>query len=349
MLGLAVAGVSAQYSQLGAMIHSMVSADNGALPSSLLYEVNSWGPIAVNAAATILLGPVAYLGFSALNRPHAHRLSAVYLLICSSLLIPVRHGLPLAAVLIGVALTALWFDSRFMAGTTGSGTAEGIVSRVLLLLPVGILITRAAFYSQSVLFVGLISILVGLLSFEMLPRFVKENAARTRLQAFTTAPIVVGWFVIAFQYLPTVSRVIPPVFTWLPLSLILIGLSWRTFGAGITYRKAASLLAGMALLGQLTTQPNVLMSFLCLVFSLGMVMAGFRYQERVVFSTGLVGAIFALGYHLRFAVQLYAYSPWGLLAGMGVLILLTASYMEKHAARVFGRLVLFREEIKGWR
>jgi hypothetical protein len=47
-------------------------------------------------------------------------------------------------------------------------------------------------------------------------------------------------------------------------------------------------------------------------------------------------------------MELYAYNPWGLLAAMGIVILLTASYMEKHAARLFGRLVLLREELKGW-
>ncbi|MEK7299811.1 MAG: hypothetical protein AAB072_01820, partial [Nitrospirota bacterium] len=42
LLGLAVAGIAAQCSQLGAMIHSMVSADNGSLPGALLYEAAGW-------------------------------------------------------------------------------------------------------------------------------------------------------------------------------------------------------------------------------------------------------------------------------------------------------------------
>ncbi|MEQ1795983.1 MAG: hypothetical protein ABL970_17535, partial [Nitrospira sp.] len=83
--------------------------------------------------------------------------------------------------------------------------------------------------------------------------------------------------------------------------------------------------------------------------SMFMVLAGFRYQERVVFSTGIIGVIFGMGYHLRFAVQLYAQSPWALLAATGIVILLSASYLEKHATRMFGRLVLLREEIRAWK
>jgi hypothetical protein len=348
LLGLAIVGIAAQFSQLGAMIHSLVSVENGALPRSLLFEVESWAPIAVNTAALLVLIPVAYLGFSALNRPQAHRLTVVYLIACSSLLIPVRHGVMLTTVIMGVILLALWLDARFIAGTTNGGTAEGIVSRVLPLLPVGILMARSAFYPQSALFLGLTAILVGLLCFEMLPKFVKDDAVRTRLQALTCAPILIGWFILTFQYLPTVFRATPPIFTWLPLSVLFAALSVRACGGAPIYRKAAALLAALAWAEQLTTQPTLLTSVLCLAFSIGLVLAGFLYQERVLFVTGLVGALFALAYHVHFAMELYAYNPWGLLAAMGIVTLLTASYLEKHAAHLFGRLVLLREELKGW-
>ncbi len=352
LLGLAVAGIAAQCSQLGAMIHSMLSADNGSLPGALLYEAAGWSQIAVSGAATLLfLGPVALLGFSALNRPQARLLTGAYLLACSSLLIPVRHGLPVTMVLIAVALLALWIDSRFISGTTGGGTSEGIISRLLLLLPTGLVAARTAFYPQSDLFLGVTSMLIGMLLFEMLPRLMKEDAERTRLQAFSTVPILLGWCVIAFQYIPSAWNMMAagPLITLLPLSMLLTGLSFRSFGGGAAYRKAASLLTLIALLSQLGTEATLLSSFLCVALSMFMVLAGFRYQERVVFSTGIVGVIFGMSYHLRFAVQLYAQSPWALLAATGIVILLSASYLEKHATRMFGRLALLREEIKAWK
>ena len=352
LLGLAVAGIAAQCSQLGAMIHSMVSMDNGTLPNALLYEAAGWGQIALSGTATILLlGPVAYLGFSALNRPQARTLAVAYLLACSSLLIPVRHGLPVTMVLIAVALLALWIDSRFIANTTVGSTGDGIVSRLLLFLPVGIVAARTAFYPQSDLFLGVISMLVGILLFEMLPRLMKEDAERMRMQAFSTAPIVLGWCVIAFLYVPTAFNmaVAGPLVTLLPLSAMLTGLSLRSFGGGASYRKVASLLTLIALLSQLSTEATLLSSFLCVALSIFMMLAGFRYQERVVFSSGVIGLIFGMGYHLRFAMQLYAQSPWALLAATGILILLSASYLEKHATRMFGRLVLMREEMKAWK
>lgn len=352
LLGLAVAGIAAQCSQLGAMIHSMVSMDNGTLPNALLYEAAGWGQIALSGTATILLlGPVAYLGFSALNRPQARTLAVAYLLACSSLLIPVRHGLPVTMVLIAVALLALWIDSRFIANTTVGSTGDGIVSRLLLFLPVGIVAARTAFYPQSDLFLGVTSMLVGILLFEMLPRLMKEDAERMRMQAFSTAPIVLGWCVIAFLYVPTAFNmaVAGPLVTLLPLSAMLTGLSLRSFGGGASYRKVASLLTLIALLSQLSTEATLLSSFLCVALSIFMMLAGFRYQERVVFSSGVIGLIFGMGYHLRFAMQLYAQSPWALLAATGILILLSASYLEKHATRMFGRLVLMREEMKAWK
>ena len=352
LLGLAVAGIAAQCSQLGAMIHSMVSADNGSLPGSLLYEAAGWGQIAISGAATIvLLGPVAYLGFSALNRPQARTLTTAYLLACGSLLIPVRHGMPVTTVLLAVALLALWVDSHFIASTTEGSTGEGIISRLLLLLPAAIVAARTAFYPQSDLFLGVTGMLVGMLLFKMLPRLMKEEAEQTRIQAFSTVPIALGWCIIAFQYLPAAFNltVAGPLITLLPLSVMLTGLSLRSFGGGQAYRKAAALLTLIALLSQLGSEATLLSSFFCVTLSLFMVLAGFRSQERVVFSTGIVGLIFGMGYHLRFAVQLYAQSPWALLAATGIAILLSASYLEKHATRMFGRLVLLREEIKAWK
>lgn len=351
LLGLAVAGIAAQCSQLGAMIHSMVSADNGRLPGALLYDAAGWGQIALNGSATfLLLGPVAFLGFSALNRPQARPLTGAYLLACSGLLIPVRHGLPVTAVLIAVAMLALWIDSRFIAGTTVGGTGEGIIGRLLLLLPAGIVAARTAFYPQSDLFVGMTGMLIGALFFEMLPRFVKEEPKKTRIQAFCTAPMALGWSVIAFQYFPTIftSQTAAPLMTLLPFSALLTVLSLRSSGGGAYYRKAASLLTLISLLSQLGTQATLLSSFLCVALSTVMVVAGFRYQEHVLFSTGVVGLIFGMGYHLRFAARLYAQSPWALLAATGILILLSASYLEKHATRMFGRLVLLKEEMKTW-
>ena len=39
LLGLAVAGTAAQFSQVGAMIHSLLSIDNGTLPNALLLSL----------------------------------------------------------------------------------------------------------------------------------------------------------------------------------------------------------------------------------------------------------------------------------------------------------------------
>ncbi|MBX9694657.1 MAG: hypothetical protein K2Z81_19880 [Cyanobacteria bacterium] len=348
LLGLAVVGIASQFSQLGAMIHSLVSVDNGTLPTALLYEAGGWAVVAGDVGALLLLVPVAYMGFAALHRPEARRLAIAYLLACCSLLIPVRHGLLLTGIMLGVIALVLWFDGRFMAGTPNGSTSEGITSRLLLLLPMGILIARTAFYPQSMLFLGVTALLVGLCAFEMAPKLVKEDAVGARIQTITLLPIVVGWCVLTIDYLSTVVLSPPPVLTWLPLSGLMFALSTRARTGATQYRKAAAVMAAAAWIGQLMTHATPVMSFLCLAFSIGMVLAGFYYRERLLVSTGVAGAVFALGYHVRFAFQLYDYSSWGLLAVMGIGILLTASYLEKRATWMFGRLVMLREEMKAW-
>ena len=348
LLGLAVAGTAAQFSQVGAMIHSLLSIDNGTLPNALLYEAGSWAVVAADATALLLLVPVAYMGFAALHRPEARRLSVAFLLACGSLLILVRHGLLLTGLLLGVIALALWFDGRFVAGTPNGSTGEGIASRLLLFLPIGILIARTAFYPQSTFFLGVTALLVGLCVFEMASKLVKEDAVGARIQTITILPIMVGWCVLTFDYLPTIVLSRSPVLTWLPLSGLALALSTRARTGATHYRKTAAVLAAVAWMGELMAQATPMMSFLCLAFSIGMVLAGFYYQERLFVATGIAGAVFALGYHVRFALQMYDYSPWGILAVIGIGVLLTASYLEKRATWMCGRLVILREEMKGW-
>jgi hypothetical protein len=348
LLGLAVAGIAAQFSQVGAMIHSMVSTDDGAIPRALLYSIGSWSVIALNTAALLVLIPVAYLGFSALNRAQARSLTIAYFAACTILLIPARHGLSLALLVIGATWFCLWFDAQYGAGTTSGSTREGAISRAMLFVPVGILLARAAFYPQPALFAGLTLFSLGVLGFDRLPRLVNDQPVQARIQSLTLVPILLGWWPLAFEVLSPLMPSLGPLMVWLSLGLVFACLSCRCMTYSVHYRKAAAVLAGVAVISQLSTHATVLTAFLCLVASLSLVISGFHYQERLVFWAGLAGSIVSLGYYLRFAIDLYAYGPWGLLAGLGLIVLLSASYLEKHATRMLGRLCLLREEMRAW-
>ncbi|MDH5643257.1 MAG: hypothetical protein OEY63_03570, partial [Gemmatimonadota bacterium] len=268
LLGLAVAGIAAQFSQLGAMIYSLVAADQETLPEALRYQASSWAVVAGDAGAFLLLVPVVFMGFATLHRPEARRLSAAYLLTCSSLLLPVRDGLALTSLILGVILFIHWFDGRYMVGTPHGTTGEGIVSRLLVLMPLGILLARAGFYPQSALFYGVTTILVGLCAFEMVPKLIKSDAVGAQIQAVATLSILAGWCVLAVEYLPTVVQSTPPVVTWLPVSGLLLVLSTRACGGDALYRKAAAGAAAVAWMSQFMTQVTPVTALLCLVTSI---------------------------------------------------------------------------------
>lgn len=347
VLGLAVAGIPVIASQLGAMVHALVSTDNGSLPEMLLYEAANWTWIAINSLMLVVLIPVAYLGFSALLRSHAKPLTTIYLLGCATLLIPVRHGFALTLLLVGSLFLIACFDLGKLAGTPQSQTPEGIVSRLLLSLPAGIMLGRAAFYPQTLSFLGLTPLLIGLLWFEVLPKMITSPAIGGRVQALTLIPIFFGWFQLAAH--AASSSGAPLLVLWLPMAGVLGGLSFRAMNGGSQYRTAATGLAAIILVAQLASQGTFGMASLALLVSISIAWIGVWKQERVPFVTGLALALLALSYQLSFAVDLYRYSPWASLAGLGILILFMASYLEKQAAAMIGRLLVLRDEMRAWR
>jgi hypothetical protein len=346
LVGLAVAGIPVVASQLGAMVHSLVSSENGSLPNAFLYDAGTATLIALNSLAFLLLVPIAYLGFSALLRSHATLLTAVYFVASSALLVPVRHGLPLAMLIVGTLALIACVDLETLAGTPQGQTPEGLASRLLLLLPAGIMLGRAAFYPQPPWFLGLTPFVIGLLWFAVMPRVITHQTMAARLQALTLIPIVVGWLRL------TVDGVFisgaPLMTVWLPMALLLGGLSFHAVNGGSRYRTGAALLAAVTSVAQLVSQGTFGMASLALLVAIGLAWTGTWKQERVPFVTGVALALFAVGYQLSFAVALYRESPWIALAGMGLLILVTASYLEKQAVALFGRLMLLRNDMKAW-
>ena len=346
-LGLAAACVPVQFSQLGAMVYSLVSHNRTALPGVMIYQANGWGQILLNGVITLLLlSPVVFLGMSALIRAKAKPATLAYLVACAALVVPVRAGLGLAMVLTALAVFLWWMDSRYIVESSTAATREGIVSRLMVTIPVVILIGRAWFYPMDTLFVGVLLMVTGTLSFEVFSRGWPQERVSRLFQDLSTLPILAGWILLAFKFLSMGQFTL--LGTFLPLAGILTLLSFRTIDGGKRYRTMAAAVALSTLVLNLSVNPSLVASFLCVGISTLMVVAGYSHQEKVMFGAGGAGFLIGMGYHLRFAVDWYQASPWAFLAVAGLAILAASSYVEKHAKRVLGRLIQFREQVKAW-
>ena len=113
-------------------------------------------------------------------------------------------------------------------------------------------------------------------------------------------------------------------------------------------RRLAALVATGGMAYQLLVFPGVLSSVGCLATATLAAAYGYAAEQRGVFLLGLVALAFGLLYHLRYAADLYALSPWGSLAILGIATVLAASLLERHHGALSHRLLELRSRMEGW-
>ena len=75
---------------------------------------------------------------------------------------------------------------------------------------------------------------------------------------------------------------------------------------------------------------------------------GYAAEQKGVLVSGAAALVFGLLYHLRYAAELYALSPWAALAALGIVTVVSASLLERHRGALTAHVVELRSRIGGW-
>ncbi|MEM7099307.1 MAG: hypothetical protein AAF541_13675 [Pseudomonadota bacterium] len=140
LLGIGVTLVPVQFAQLGGLIYEVVNNEGGALAIPVL--------ITGTAMSVIVAWLVSFAGFRVLARDQALLLTQGLMVTCALLLLPVRTGMPVLAMLGALAVLTLGIDA-LIRRTKQIRTLEAVSGRLLLTLPLGIAMVRYGFYIDS--------------------------------------------------------------------------------------------------------------------------------------------------------------------------------------------------------
>jgi hypothetical protein len=350
-LGLAAATLPVHFSQLGAMILAVVSGPQHSLPKAFFFEANS--PLAVGLAAILgicVVVPVAYLGFAALARTQAARLSALYALANACLLYPSRSAWLSAILITGISFIILWNDRHQFRHDLRMRTGEGMLARLLLWSPVMILAGRAMLYPVPDLLGGTLLLVVATAIFLQVPQY-SNNKHFVGLAQLLTAPLFLwGWATVGddLRHALHLNSDYTGLTTFLPYGIIAYLLSYRLSIRGNGLRSFAAYYAMFVTFLNLVFIPEILMSVTTIVFGIALIAAGFASREKNPLAAGILTMAIGIMYHLKSAFEFCAQSPWLSLGVIGILVLFTAAYLEKHAPRVVGRYHKFKTLVKGW-
>jgi hypothetical protein len=353
-LGLAAGAVPIHFTVLGALLYSQFPWLSGFAQYPDYAHFTAPHPAAALATAAIgvvALVPVCWTAFLTLARPEARRLTLAYLLANATLLVPTRHPDVIGLLAFGLLVGCLFFDRRWLLPAQGLRTLEGRFVRLLMGVPFAVLIGRTLnLYEPSALFFAAWSASVAVTLFVLAPAATVQKRQAVLLQHVALAPAALACIALADAVVGAFAlpdaALLPLV--CLPIAGTFAAMSLRAAEGGVRMRNLAALVAAGGMTAQLVFFPGVLSSVACLATAILATAYGYAAQQKGVLVSGAAALVFGLLYHLRYAAELYALSPWAALAALGIATVVAASVLERHHRALAAQLLELRSRIGGW-
>jgi hypothetical protein len=332
-LAFAVASFPVLASQLGAMVFSLLGHPPPGMPQPLVFSMLTAAQVGGLTALTLaIIIPLSHLGFVVLARPQALRLTSLYTLANLSILLPVREGLFLGVLAAALGGGLYLADRRYLARDFRLANFEGRLCRNLMAVPLLVILGRSLFYPVGhACLAVLLAMTGGYLSFHW-GRILSHPVGKTLLQTTGGALLAAGWLV---WILPTIDQAAlgdgaTLYIICLPIVLI-IGLhafiSAGKLNAG--YRHATAGLAFLTVLYAHLIDGALVLSVIGAAVAVAFLAIGVLVAARMVFAAGAASAVISLGNFALTAFERHASHAWIMLAGVGILVLFSASLAEK--------------------
>lgn len=354
LLGLTLAVTPINFAVMGALLFSQFSWDGSFanLPDYATWVASNPSMAVLSVVGgVIILGPLCHLSFLTLGHNRAKLLSTAFLLGNATLLLPTRQPNLIAGIFVLMIIVLTHNEIRFFTPETTLNTFEGRLSRGMLWAPAVILVGRASyFYTPSQLFISAIFTALGLFSYVFLPQLINNRTWQHALQAVGSLLASFAWLTLAELLHSAWSlgdQWIIPIAS-LPISGLLIILSRYAIGNSKKYHQAAAIVATLSGIVNLLVFPGLLGSFICLLIAIGTLCYGYLLEQKIIFLSGACGSILALGYHLKTAFSYYTLTGWSSLMVLGVLIIISASLLERNNGRLRERMQKIRTQLSQW-
>jgi hypothetical protein len=344
--GLAMVFLPVQISQVSAMFYAYL---NGIVQP--LHPAIAWWQFAdvtpalmiVNLLLTVVLAiPLVYAGFSILARKHRRQLGSAFFISCLALLLPVRD-----AYLMPVLLAALLLFLRRLNRRAESDSvmilSEGVAARAIIWIPVLIMIGRSFMYPVSFLLPVVLLAYAALWLIHDVKQVTNSPLILFVGELAGILSILAVWFCFAVQ----VADIVQIGILLLPVALILFLISEKVDYFNTLYRTLAALLATIICL---TFESGTWLYMPLIIIAVGvlLIVAGIHYREKIPMLAGVVCFVAGILSYVHFAIYVYQASPWLSSIGLGLSVLLLASYIENKEKRIVQKTKYYFNEFKAW-
>ncbi len=335
-LGFAAAFFPVLASQLGAMFFSLFGRPPLDMPQPLVFSLVGLSKVLAVTGLTLAVAvTVSSLAFRVLARPRAGLLTLAFTLANLSILLPVREGVGLGAV-IALAALGIYLTDTQLRRDFRLDCFEGRSARLILTGPLWVLTGRTFFYPVGPGLYGLLLALAGAYLAFHWGMLAPRDGQRKVCQAVGFIGLSAGWLVSLLPILESsvLSEGPATYLILLPVAAILVALSLVSEGlAAGNYRSFAATVATFSVIIAHGVEATPLVSIIGVMVAVAVVSAGTLAGEKLVFILGLLTALLSLGNILFQAVRLHGSYTWVALAAIGIGVMFSASLIDKGLAR----------------
>ncbi|MEM7408909.1 MAG: hypothetical protein AAF430_01575 [Myxococcota bacterium] len=350
-LGLAGASLPIVACVGGGLVYSQLGPE----PVAGLADYATW--VAPSLATALLAGagafvvtiPVAALAMGAFGRRCLVPLTAAAVAGNALLLLPTRDA-DAIAVLAGLALVGLGaLEWRVLRREPSLANLEGGIARALVTAPLLVLVGRHILhYEASALFlaVGWFSVALGLTAVSWVSRLPEQARNVARWSAVVPA----GWAAAAFADALGGAGLAQGFLVPMAAAGFAAQLALASFFAGdepwgASFRRVGVLAFAGACVLNLALVPGLVASLLAGIAGIGLLGWGTLRDQRPLQWIGAASALAAVAVHVQHAIALYAWSRWGSLALLGVLVILAASWVERAGPVALRRIEIWKRRL----
>ena len=350
LLAITAAIVPVHFLQLGALIYSKTADHIPSMPHYLIWTAPSTSSlITVLALALVGLLPITYVAFCTLARQKSAAITAIYLLACAQLLIPVRD--PVSVAIVAAFTFTLLFVGYIYSLERAAcmRTFEGVLCRIMLCLPISFLIGRQLYlYNADDTFRGVVSAVLAVVFFHLIPRTIEDrsNSLLSQLIGTIFALSATNLLVTSSLHSFGLTQLLPHLLSLLPFAAVFYGLSFSINYLKQGYRSIAIVLAVAGVIQEVLFSSNLLALSLCLVLSMVVIVAAFAQQGKYTFGAGILCFTVTLVRFIQYAVPFASISPWVGLAILGLVTVVLGSYVEQDNNRLKMLYVLTKNRFR---
>ncbi len=335
-LGLAAAATPVLFSQVGAMIHSLLNPGTASsIPSAFLVTAPSAGAAAISTAlALIIMTPILYIGFSVFFRDRAQDLVLLMIIGSALLLAPWRTPLSTTVLVLFETFVLSTYAARRMRARHATNDFDSLVAGLLPTIPVMIMIGRSLFYGFSGEMFGSIALFFASLLLVMIPALWVSARQHAGFETPGILLAVCAWLGFTHEIHNLAEAGF--MFTLFPAAVLILLTPSSFRKRNVALAPFATIALYFSLFATVVSHWSPSVALTLVIMGSAAAVLGFTQRQSLAFTSGLVTSSFGAAYFVLQSARLFVSMPWVSLAGLGVIVILLAAWLEKNQSKLAG-------------